>query len=195
MIGLGKETPFRMGTRKPQVRHHFFVRKAFESVHQRTGLGNSATKLPERPSFDDGEGMLNDGPGDKQVKQANRGKTGLQGILSSLDAAGGAAPARLQFQAQRRFHDARLLEVPGYVGDRRASWHAVYERLVTDAQRALHRTLLGMNQPEPGGSARQEKRKTREYDSPQETQPSRLSQHGLLGARRLPWRCPFNSSA
>lgn len=46
--------------------------------------------------------------------------------------------------------------------------------------------MLGLNQPEPGGRARQEKRETHEYDSPQELQPSRLSRYGRLGARRLP---------
>ena len=184
MIGLGKEAPFRMGPFEPQSRHHVFVRQAFESVHQRTRLGDPAAEFPERPSFDNREGVLNDGPRNQQVEETDRGKAWLQGILSGLDAAGVATPARLQLQAQCRFDEAFGLEVPGYAGDGRAPRHVVYERLAGDPQRTFHRTSLGLNEPETDGRTCQEERQTREYDSPQELQPSETIP--ALPARRPP---------
>ena len=167
---------------------------------------DSATRrreLAEHPSFDDREGVLNDDSRNEEIEETDRSQTGLQGVFPGLDAVGGTTPARLQLQAQRRIDQACGLEIPGHVRDCRPARYGVDERLVIDSQRAFHRTLLGMDQPDPAGCAPQEKHESRQYDSPQELQPlppsARIShQRPDVGANRTAsaalWRAIHGAS-
>ena len=147
MVGLGEEASFGMHSFETQPCHHLVIREAMEGLDKYRRLGNALAEIAERPALDDCEGVLNDGSCNEQVEETERRQAGFEGIFPGLDSAGRTVPARLQFQAQCRFDDSRSLQIPGNVRNRSPSRNGVDEWLVTDVQRALHRMLLGVEQP------------------------------------------------